>query len=473
MAYYFQKTRTALWACLCLATAGSAAQCLAHTGSERLCGPYSLLYVCGKLGVSATMDEIIRLCGYDAQHGTSMLGLQHAAAAKGLQAVGMKIAVDELVNLEVPAIASAWGQHFVVVEAVDTGTLMVTDPPGGSRLISKQEFRSSFSGFALLVATDASSFPRPAHSGPDLRLDAYAWDFGAVDQGTSVEHTIKCRNAGDADLVITRLESSCGDCLVPTGRPQSIPPGGEGEVPLRVVTSGQRRGVRKELYISSNDPISPVVPFAVTGYVRLPQLAFSPTVLDFGRARRTDTVSRAAYVPVTEDDGVRVVSVSSGSSYVRVDLLPCKSKERPGYIITATLARGAPLGELRSAVTIISDHPKQPKTEIPIAATIRGDIDLDRESFFLGLAKKGEEKRCAVTVSTVGKDPLKIEKIDNPLPYLALDIKPKVEGKEYMLTATLKPSAPAGNIKGEVTIRTNDPDQSEIKAPVYAYVEEK
>ncbi len=86
--------------------------------------------------------------------------------------------------------------------------------------------------------------------------------------------------------------------------------------------------------------------------------------------------------------------------------------------------------------------------------------------------KKGSERQCAVTISTVSDKPLTIDKIDNPIPYLSVDVKPKVEGKEYTITATLKPDAPLGNVKGEVTIHTNEPDQPEIKVPVYAYVEE-
>jgi hypothetical protein len=54
---------------------------------------------------------------------------------------------------------------------------------------------------------------------------------------------------------------------------------------------------------------------------------------------------------------------------------------------------------------------------------------------------------------------------------VAIRKSPPRRGKEYILTATLKPDAPLGNIKGEITIHTNDPDQPHIKVPVYAYVE--
>lgn len=106
-----------------------------------------------------------------------------------------------------------------------------------------------------------------------------------------------------------------------------------------------------------------------------------------------------------------------------------------------------------------------------MTATIVGDVDLDRDSLFLGILKKGESKRTTVTVSTVSKGPLEIDSVDSPLDYLSVDITPKIEGKGYLLTATLTGDAPAGNIKSEVIVHTNDPDQPEINIPVHARVE--
>lgn len=217
---------------------------------------------------------------------------------------------------------------------------------------------------------------------------------------------------------------------------------------------------------------------AVTGYVRPAQVLFSPRVANFGNPRRTEAMSSEVYVPVYEEDNVEVTSVSSNSPFVTAELKPSAFKDRPGYFITATLKPGAPIGELKTTITVNSTHPKQPKAEIPVTATILGDIDLSRESFFLGLAKKGEERKASVIVSTVSSNPLKIEKVECSLDCVIVDVAPKTEGKEYAVTATLKPAlrqssgCPIGNIKGEITIHTNDPDQPQLKVPVYAYVED-
>jgi hypothetical protein len=451
------------------------AQSSGRPAEDVLCGPRCLLAACQTAGVSATLEELTAASGCDKRLGTSLAGLSAAAKSKGLKTMGLKIAIDEITTLRCLAIAHLWGDHFVLIQPGDTpGVIKVTDPPQGPRAVRKDDLKESYSGFALLVAKDASVFPTSKNEGPDLRFDDYTWDFGSVNLGDLPMHSFKCHNMGRAELTISRVDSSCSACVAALSARQTIPPGGEGEVRALVLTANQRRGVMKTLYVISDDAVTPVVLLKVTGYVRPDRLLFAPRTVSLGTPRRTESVSREVLLPVFEEDGFTVFSVSSDSPFVDATLAPSKIKDLPGYIITATLRPGAPIGEFAAKITILSDHPRQPKAELPVTATIKGNIDLDRDMFFLGIVRKGEQSVSKVTISTVGKDSLKVERVDCPVNFMSVDVTPKVEGKAYVLTGTLKldEDAPAGNIKGEVSVHTKDPDQPEIKIPVYAYVEE-
>lgn len=458
-----------VWMHLALCGQHSFASC---RPDDRMCGPKCLLAVCQKLGVGASIEELSGLCGYREGSGVSMLGLEQGAKAKGLQCVAMKMSIEELAGLRMPAIAHLWNNHFIVVERVDPDGVYVDDPPGEGEKQSKERFQNDFSGFVLFVAKDAALLPKPQQNGPDLMFDDYRWDFGTLNEGDEAEHSFKCRNAGNAKLLISKIDTSCGDCVVVASALQALESGAAGEIRAAVVTAGQRRQVSKEVYVHSNDPASPVVHLAVTGYVRPAQLVFSPAQVAFCTLRRTGTAVREVLVPVYEKDDFQVASVSSDSRFISASLERSQYKELPGYLIKLKLLPGAPIGQLRSKITINSNHPKQPSAEIPVTATVCGNVDLDRGSFFLGVLKKGQARDTAVTVSTVSKDPLNVANVDSPLSYLTVDVKPRTEGKEYVLTATIKSDAPVGSIKGDVVVHTNDPDQPEIKIPVYAYVEE-
>jgi len=132
-----------------------------------------------------------------------MLGLQHAAEAKGLRPVGVKIGVDQRGELEIPAIAHLWGNHFVAVKSAGPEALMVVDPPSERRIVRLEEFKKSFSGFALLISKDARLCPNSEADGSDLRLDAYAWDFGSIKPGADAFHIFKLVNVGNRDLTVT------------------------------------------------------------------------------------------------------------------------------------------------------------------------------------------------------------------------------------------------------------------------------
>jgi hypothetical protein len=432
-----------------------------------------IVAACQKLGQALGKDELASLPTGESKL-VDITTIQSLLASHALQARFVKIGAEQLVTFKTPVIAQLWGDQFRIVEPGDRpDTIKATAPPREPKTIPIDEFRKFYSGFALLVAKDATVFPKSEPNGPDLRFDSYRGDFGRVDEGDSLPYSFKCRNVGNADLVVSKVDTSCGDCLVPVNGPQTIPAGGEGEIKIIVMTAGQRRGVAKTLYVNSDDPITPVVLLAVTGYVSSAQLIFSPESVNFGKPRRSETVSREVLIPRFEEDKIEVASVSSNTPYVTAKLSGCKYKGLPGCVVTATLKPGAPIGELKGTITILSNHPKQPKAEVPVTANIRGDVDLDRDSLFFGLVKNSAERsKTAITIFTVGKAPLKIEKIDSPLTCISVEVTPKTEGKEYTLTATLKETAPLGLIKGEVVIHTNNPDQPEIKVPVYGYVED-
>jgi hypothetical protein len=237
------------------------------------------------------------------------------------------------------------------------------------------------------------------------------------------------------------------------------------------MTAGQRRWQSKTLYVHSNDPITPVVLLDVTGYVSSARLILSPESIDFGKPRRNETVSREILIPRFEEDKIDVNSVSSNSPYVIAKLSDRKYNGQPCSVVTVVLKPGAPVGEFKSTITVSSNHPKQPNAEIPVKAYIRGDVDLNPDSLFFGIVKSGMEGKTSIKISTVGRD-LKIQRIDCSLKCISLEITPRIEGKEYIITATLSSSAGKGSIKGEIIIHTNILDQPKIEVPVCGYVED-
>lgn len=116
--------------------------------------------------------------------------------------------------------------------------------------------------------------------GAELVADAPDFDFGEIVQGDKAEHTFHFRNAGDGDLVIEQVRSSCG-CTAALLSATRIPSGGDGEVKAAFDSRGFRGPVSKSVYLYSNDRSKPVTELRVRAVVR-PEVEFSPDPLDFG-----------------------------------------------------------------------------------------------------------------------------------------------------------------------------------------------
>ncbi len=124
--------------------------------------------------------------------------------------------------------------------------------------------------FSGLIGGALPSFAQ----GPKLVVGNPVFDFGEISQGESLEHLFKISNAGDGDLIISRVRTSCG-CTAALLSASRIPPNETGEV-RTTFNSGRFLGpVEKIIYLYSNDPLRVTHTLRLRGTV-LPELELVP-----------------------------------------------------------------------------------------------------------------------------------------------------------------------------------------------------
>ena len=300
--------------------------------NSSFCGPRCLFIVFKKLGIETTLDELIKLSGYDEKKGTSMYGLYRAVRKKGLYAEGMKIGVNDLAKLKIPAIAYLWNNHFVVVEGTNTETLIITDPPNKSFPMHKDKFRGIYSGFSLLISKNKNLFPQIESKGPDIRFSKYTYDFGKVEPGNNrkIEHIFKFRNVGKEELRIYRVRTTCG-CTAALISSKVIPANGKGEIKVSFSIKGRRGFQRHKVYVHTNDPITPLVQLQIRGIIKT-ELKIFPEEINFGEIRKSKLPVKKVYIIEPEGEKLKII--------------------------------------------IYTNYRKKPKIEIPIIGEIKGDIEV-------------------------------------------------------------------------------------------------
>lgn len=117
------------------------------------CGPAALATVSKDFGVNTSEKELAMLAGTD-ESGTTMGGLIQAAQEKGLNAAALNLKVDELKSNNIALVTINGTPHYTVVKEITPDGFLLSDPSLGNVKISKEDFASIYSGYALIVNSD-------------------------------------------------------------------------------------------------------------------------------------------------------------------------------------------------------------------------------------------------------------------------------------------------------------------------------
>ncbi|MDD5454713.1 MAG: DUF1573 domain-containing protein [Candidatus Ratteibacteria bacterium] len=350
-------------------------------------------------------------------------------------------------------------------------------------LVSLMALIIAVTAFSFFVLKNNSSRPAPMLKEGKIEFDEYVYDFGRAKEGEKIEHVFKLRNAGNEKLIIKKVNAPCG-CTAATISDKDIPPGGEGEITVTFDTAGYKGFASKYIYVDSNAPSAKL---EIQGILET-ELAVAPEYVDFGNLRQEIQRKKMIYITKAGDENIKILKTESSSDYLLVETQEVPqnppNKYRKDFKIEIITAPNIPIGTLKETITIYTNDEKYPKIEMPIAGNIRASLEpgisesdlsiiLFPPLFIFGSVKQGETPSNKINIKTMGEEPLKIEKIENPFEdFISITINPRIEGKEYEIVAFLKDSAPVGNMNGLIIIYTNISSQPRIEIPVSVSIKE-
>lgn len=128
-------------------------------GHASECGVACIAMMSRYYGRAMTLVELRGLADASAR-GMTLGQLSRLANVIGLQTRAVRLELDELKALRLPAIAHLDGNHFVVVEQVRARKVSIVDPALGRRSVSYAELGKRFTGVALEVFPSADFSPR-------------------------------------------------------------------------------------------------------------------------------------------------------------------------------------------------------------------------------------------------------------------------------------------------------------------------
>lgn len=86
---------------------------------------------------------------------------------------------------------------------------------------------------------------------PVIEFDEMVQEFGTISQGEKVKRRYKFKNVGNADLIISNAQGSCG-CTVPLYPKHPIKPGEEAEIEVVFDSNGKKGHIHNTVGIIAN-----------------------------------------------------------------------------------------------------------------------------------------------------------------------------------------------------------------------------
>jgi Protein of unknown function (DUF1573)/Flagellar-associated PapD-like len=314
----------------------------------------------------------------------------------------------------------------------------------------------------LIPSGDA---PPPSGHAPKAAVETPLYDFGTALEGTMVNHVFKIKNTGQGYLEIRGVKTSCG-CTTGTPSKSHVAPGDESEISVAFDTRFQKGHQVRTIMAFTNDPNNPQVAMTMQGIIKK-QVEASPDEVAFGTVRKGSEGTKEIVISDLLGRGpFEVGPVSNSNSAIKV-VQEKRTDGKPGAVLKVSLLKTMPLGTFDDTIKVTTNRVP---LNVDVFGTVTGDLNIDPAQVSFGLVPKGQDIIRLVKLSNAGAHPVKVLDVKSSSPSVVASAEPVASGKEYKVTVTLRRGTPEGQLSGQLTIKTDDPDQATINLPFYAIV---
>lgn len=204
---------------------------------------------------------------------------------------------------------------------------------------------------------------------------------------------------------------------------------------------------------------------------------FPETSHDFGTVARGSKVKHAFKLINATESTLHIASwkTKCGCTDVRIgarEIPPGTQTQIEASIDTTRFQ-----GHKPSGLTLIFDRPEYAEVDLNLTCLIRSDVILNPGAVDFGVVNRGSGDTKTLQLSYTGGETnwgiVKLQTISDQLSARLEEIPgSRSQGSvQYRLTATLKPEAPVGYFKDEITLVTNDPSTPHIPIFVMGHVQ--
>jgi hypothetical protein len=238
-----------------------------------------------------------------------------------------------------------------------------------------------------------------------------------------------------------------------------IPPGGEGEIKAVLRTKGRSGTTKKRITVMSNDPETPNLSLELSGEIVV-DVAVKPRHLSFGQVGKGESGSREFELKVTDPDKVKIVDVSASDEMFVLERISGEPAGDSKYSLKLTDTKT--IGRITGKVIIKLEGSENDTIEVPIRATVVGDLRYSRSVYFN--KREGEfPERDIVFTRRSGKDVL-IKGAEDPEGHLKLEVATAKGDKATVKATVADPGKDYTKpVRGMLKVQVQDKDEPVVE----------
>ena len=317
---------------------------------------------------------------------------------------------------------------------------------------------------------------------PRVQFEHKKFDFKTAIRGEKVTHSYPFKNTGESDLVIEKVQPSCGCVAVPLKK-NRYAPGEDGEIKVSFDSGKKSAGLQRfTIAVHTNDFLErdrgvKISVLELQGDVIVYFKAIPPQFY-LQRLYRGETTTRQLTLHSTGLEGavLEIDHVEASDPSLQVEVIQPSPKAGTGAFgpdaIDLLLAfEPRKIGHVSETVTVYTTSKKQPKIEIMVRGMVEGDIKVSPPTIYARNYRRGGPLlpgaiRVQRTRGGIGLKILEARSTEG----LTATVQQIVAGKHYNIRLAVDPNRPPGPFAGEVRILVNSEEQPMVTVPVIVHV---
>jgi hypothetical protein len=326
----------------------------------------------------------------------------------------------------------------------------------------------------------------PPRAAPRLVFQKKEVDFGTKLEGDLCEDDFAFENDGDAPLVITKVQPSCG-CTVShisvgdgraddgklTGESRydygkAIPVGAQGKIHVALNLKGFHGPKASQVSVFTNDPAGPAT-LRVQANVEA-FFVLEPQNLNLGEISRKEGKSGSIKITSVRVPAFKITSWDPLQPGVSLQVEDLSEEGKPAAKLTVTVGEGANEGTFSSRVVLHTDVGRT--IDLFVTGQVYGALEIKPGPYLMfGLIQRGTKTpRKIEAIARDPAQPIHVTKVEieateggNQSPkslseFFQADLRPVEDGKRYEVEVTALETLPAGVFRGTVRLYTDHPE---------------